>query len=103
MKTVHDKVLEGNKEAILHCFKQKDPCFKVLAVVIIVNKKILDEEIINCLKEIKSLDNEYVRTYSVSVFASAALDILDIEKYKGDDEIVKEFIKERMNFLTDRK
>ena len=54
-------------------------------------------EIVEKLKKLKN-DSSRIAGHTIAEFSMAALDILEIEKYNGDDDSIKELIKSRFNF-----
>ena len=55
------------------------------------------QQIIDSLKALKS-DNSRIAGYKISDFCMAALDIMNIEKYNGNDDAVIKLIESRFEF-----
>lgn len=61
-----------------------------------VNRHNLDKDVVSLLKDLKKDETKFWNFIKVQDFAFAALDILGVEKYAGDNEYVKRLIKDEM-------
>lgn len=86
------KIRKGNIGAIMDGFLSGIPAYEAQAVIGAVNNHAINDEIINQLFRLRS-DKTIVFGYSLADFATAALDKFEIERYKGDDPVVRILIK----------
>ena len=77
---------------------QKDGAYhKFIGIVECVRSQTKDETVIAELKKMKS-DNAQIAGHSISDFSLAALDVLNVEKYTGNNENVLRIIQSRFDF-----
>lgn len=87
----------GNKKAILWGLKCRGLHFRTNAIICAVMYQIKDDEIIEAIKSLKSEDYISLGT-SASGCACAALEILGVEKYRGDSREVKNYLENKFDF-----
>lgn len=90
----------GNKNAILWGLNCTGLHFRTNAIACAVIYNMTDDDIINAIKKLKPDTYTSIGT-SASGCAYAALDILGIEKYTGDDREVKEYLDCKFDFYKD--
>lgn len=88
-------MIKGNKETIKNCLYSESQYTRMDAILWATYHKYKDYDIIERIIDLK-IDNEGGMGYSVGNYAIAALDILNIEKYSGDENSQKDLIS---NFL----
>lgn len=77
---------------------QKDGAYyKFNGIVECVRSQTKDETVISELKKMKS-DHAQIAGYSISDFSFAALDVLNAEKYTGNNENVLRIIQSKFAF-----
>ncbi len=67
------------------------------AIVSCVNQEIISQEIITALQSLKN-DKRLFAGYKISDFSTAALSILNVNKYTGNDEDIKTLINSKLKF-----
>lgn len=87
----------GSDKAILKGLSHNGALIRINGIMFAVKFKHSSDKIITKLKELLS-DNTEVDGYSVSQFATAALDVMGITKYTGNDENVLELIESEFSF-----
>jgi hypothetical protein len=94
------KMQSGDISTLKNGFNAKGAIYRVNAIAWATKNNIIDEELIAYIK--KSInDNTLISGYTVGQFALASLDILNIQKYQGDDISVKNLIKSNFDFLNE--
>lgn len=71
--------------------------FKFNGIVECVRAKLITEETIFRLKQLKS-DKSQIAGHTIADFSVAALDILGVENYTGNDAAIADLIKSKLNF-----
>lgn len=71
--------------------------YKFKGIILCVKHANLSAEIISKFIELKN-DNSQIAGHKIADFAIAALDILEVEKYKGNDAGIIGLIKSRLDF-----
>jgi hypothetical protein len=99
---IDKEIEEVDKDELLNKLIEGGIVDRNNAIIEAVQHNIKDDSIINQIKRLKS-DNTFLfglngGGYTVSTFAYAALDVLNIEKYKGNDEYVKKLIDFKFKF-----
>lgn len=90
----------GDKKAILWGLQCKGLHFRTNAIVCAVMYNITDNDIVNAIKQLKSDTYTSIGT-SASGCAYAALDMLGIEKYTGDDREVEGYLNCKFDFYKE--
>ena len=90
---------KGDENAIYKCLASSSYFAKARAILAVVEYELVSQQIEEMLVSLKE-DNERVFAANpdstISNFSKAALDILGIEKYDGNDEYVKDLISQRL-------
>lgn len=92
------KMRVGEKEAIIGGLSHAGAIYRMNAIAFSSIHKIKDIEVQKMIKRLKD-DETFLDGYSVSQFAVAALDIMNIEKYTGDNSNIKNLIASKFEFL----
>lgn len=87
----------GREKNISLALQQDGAIFKANGIISAVNHKIISENIVNQIKKLKD-DKTLISGYFISEFAVAALDVLGIESYNGDNEKIVKLIDSKFNF-----
>lgn len=87
----------GNRDAILEGFQSSSVLGRINGAIHAAKKGINDAEIREALLALKG-DMAVCMGYCVSDVAIAVLDILGIEKYKGNDDRICEMIQSKFEF-----
>ncbi len=101
MKFNHEllnKCKEGNKEAINRALSAAGAIYRINGIFNAVIHKVTADDTVSIIKSLKTDDIE-VSGYSVGQIALAALDVLNIEHYSGDDKKVHALIASKFAFL----
>ena len=93
-----DRMRKGEKKAILDGLSHSGAIYRMNAISFFAISRIQDAEIESKIMELKN-DDTVLDGYSVSDFASAALDLLGIETYTGNKALVKDLIESKFEFL----
>ena len=91
------KMQTGNVAAIAEGFTSPGALLRINAIINAVKFKVTPDEFISRIRDLTRDDN-YVSGYQVSDFAYAALDILGIQRFKGDRPEIKQMIDCRLSF-----
>lgn len=86
-----NRIRQGNADDILWGLNQEDVWMRAIALFTILNKMIVNEEIIERIREMKS-DTSFVYGNTICQIATATLDIIGEEKYDGKDFQIKSLI-----------
>ena len=92
------KMQKGDRNVIFDCLSHSGAIFRMNAVGNAVIHGMNDSETISRLVELKS-DNASLDGFTVGDFATAALDVLGCEKYRGNNDRMRSLIATRFNFL----
>lgn len=91
------KIQDGDREAILQGLAHPGAFYRINAIIS-VGKNLVSEPTIGIyLKQLKE-DKIIMNGYRVSDFAYAALDIIESEKYAGNDIRIRRLIDSRFDF-----
>ena len=71
--------------------------YKFNGIISCVKENIKTDKVIERLKELKN-DTATIAGHTISCFSIAALDIMNIEKYNGNDADIKELIHSKLSF-----
>ncbi len=82
---------------VLNNLNKKGSFYKFNGIVECVKSNLVNDEITTKLKEFKT-DNSLIAGHTISDFSTAALDIMGIEKYTGDDLGIIGLIKSKFDF-----
>ena len=96
-KTLLQRMKKGNKSAILEGLRHPGALFRINGIINVERYGLKDEEIIDYILDLKC-DKISFDGYSVSDFAISALDLLDLEKYNGNDVAIKQLIESKFEF-----
>lgn len=77
------KIKVGDLNAIMEGFLSEAGFYRAQAIISVVNNNLMNDAIKKQLYKLRN-DNLRIIGYSISDFATAALDKFDIEKYRGD-------------------
>ena len=77
----------GDKSRIYNGLVHNGAIYRINAIIQTVKHKILDDDIILKIQDLKEDNIKFIGVYKVSDFAISALVLLGIEEYYGDDEI----------------
>lgn len=72
--------------------------YKFNGIVQCVKSNMLTDEVVARLRELKT-DNSQIAGHSISDFSIAALDVMGIEKYYGDDSDIICLINSKFTFV----
>lgn len=92
------KMINGDKKTIIECLSFSGAIFRMDAIACACIHHYKDDEIIKKIKELKN-DTISLDGYSVSSFAHAALELLGIEKYTGNNYKVVNLIESNFDFM----
>lgn len=70
---------------------------KFNGIIECVKSNLKTDEIVERLKELKK-DTTTIAGHPISYFSMAALDIMNIEKYEGNNADIQELIKSKLSF-----
>jgi hypothetical protein len=87
----------GDISAIKRGFNAQGAIYNMNAIVWTTKNKLKNIELISNIKALKNNDIS-INGRTVGQFATASLDILNIEKYNGNDILIKELIKSNFDF-----
>ena len=96
--SIRDQMMSGQVPVILENLTSDNSLGNVLAIGALVKNKIRTPETDNALKQLKGKDVFEFCT-NVSHLAYAALDVLAIEKYTGNDKMIHDIIESQFNFV----
>lgn len=93
-----DEMRSGNVSAILECLN-REVLFKIDAIICSVQHNIVEENVVNKISSMKN-DDEYLRSvaFTVGEFSSAALHLLGIEEYTGENKSIIRLIESKFDF-----
>lgn len=92
------RMRNGEKAAIMEGLSHSGAIYRMNAISFLSIFGVKDTDTTNKLKELKK-DRVMLDGYSVADFAMAALDLMKIERYSGNDEPVKNLIQSKFEFL----
>jgi hypothetical protein len=92
-----DAMYSGDKEMILESIRSETPILILNAIISGTQQKIRDEKYIDGLR-MATLNNIALLNVKISELAVAALDVLGIEEYHGDDQRITSYIESAFNF-----
>lgn len=98
-RSIKDIMMSGDIQLITHNLNSDNNLGIVLAIGAVVKNHINTSDISQKLHELKH-NNGQEFCMSISDLAYAALDLLDIEKYSGNDKQILELIKNNFNFIN---
>ena len=96
--SIKDKMMSGDIQLIEQTISSDNNLGCVLAIGASVKNQIKTDIIVRSLKKLKSKD-EYEFCMNISELALAALHVLGIEYYYGDNKNVKELIESKFSFI----
>ena len=96
-RRLFEQIQHGNSDAILQGLSHPGAIFRVNGAISAVKYVVKTPVIKMRLERIKN-DNTIINGYRVSDFAIAALDILGLEMYRGNDLKVRALIKSKLIF-----
>ena len=88
----------GDRNAILRGIQSTGTSDKSCGICFAAIHRIRDSEMIAAIRAAKE-DADLIYAYRISDFAIAALDILGVEKYTGDNELIQTLIHSKFAFL----
>lgn len=88
----------GNRDAILEGLQSSSVLVRINGAIHAAKQGLNDSEVREALLVLKS-DGEACMGYRVSDVAIAVLDILDIEKYNGNDDRIYKMIQSKFEFF----
>ena len=94
-----EKMLLGDIDCIEEALVSGSVIDKFNAIISIIENNIKAESVITLIKTLRENEDRAYREnpdMTISNFAIAALDILEIEKYNGDDKYIRKLIKEKL-------
>lgn len=97
LQAIVSSMAQGDKKTILYGLRHSGALIRINGIVFACVHKYADTNIVAQLIRLTK-DNDTVMGYSVSQFAIAALDVLDIEKYDGKDEQIIDLINSNFVF-----
>ena len=97
-KITIERMRNGDREAIMKSLSCQGAIYRMDAIAFASLNNMNDTETVEKLMELKK-DDVFLDGYTVGDFAVAALDNLGIEKYKGDNILVKNLIESGFAFL----
>ncbi len=97
-KSLREKLLSGDRQAISDCIDCENRLSVVYALCGVIKYKIDTPQIRRALEKHRN-DGSFEFCVRVSWLAIAALDVLGIEKYTGDDEQIKEIIEDQFAWV----
>lgn len=97
LQTIVSNMAVGNEEAILYGLQHKGALIRVNGIINAVKYQCVNDEVSKIIYQLKD-DMNIVEGYSVSQFAIAALHILKIETYTGDNEQINDLIEYEFDF-----
>lgn len=98
MNDLIHKMQKGDRDAIISGLSHKGAIFRMNAIGNAVIHGMNDTETIRTLVELKN-DDVFLDGFTVGDFATAALDMLGVEKYSGNNRRMEELIDSRFDFL----
>jgi len=81
---------DGDEEEIVRSVSSQNPLLVINAILQGTKRRIQDERYIEGLKSACN-NSKIVAGVSVADLATGALDVLEIQKYTGDDEAIKHY------------
>lgn len=96
-KILLQRMKKGDKSAILEGLRHSGALFRINGIMNAERYSLKDKEIIDSILNLKC-DKISFDGYSVSDFAISALDLLNLEKYEGNDVAIKQLIESRFEF-----
>ncbi len=93
-----DAMYKGDKETIIEGISSKTQIVVANAVIAGAQQSIKEPKFIAELKNLVNDTEIVLMGIPVSSIATAALDILDIIKYEGDDEYIQSLINSKLAF-----
>lgn len=97
-KIIIERMRNGDREAVMKGLSCQGAIYRMDAIAFASLNNMNDTETVEKLMELKK-DDVFLDGYTVGDFAVAALDNLGIEKYKGDNILVKNLIESGFAFL----
>lgn len=91
------RAFEGDKEILMDALTSTNPNATVIGIAAVVKNKPDDDDIINALKDLKE-SWMIIFGYSIQQMAIAALDLIGVEKYDGDEVRIHDFIESKFLF-----
>lgn len=98
MNEIIRKMQLGDVSALKRGFDAKGAIYHINAIAWTTKNNIKNAGLISSIKKLTN-DNTLISGYTVGQFALASLDILNIQKYQGDDVSVKNLIESNFDFL----
>ena len=89
---------EQNNDTLVEMLYSDGITLKCGAIAELTRRKIIDNDVINRIKELKKDNGSFWHDYLVSDFAYAALDVLGIDRYMGNKKETKELINVKLDF-----
>ena len=93
-----ERMRTGEKQAIIEGLSHQGAIYRMNAISFSSICKIKDVEVEMRIKDLKD-DDVMLDGYSVSDFAHAALELMEVETYTGNKPSVKDLIKSKFDFL----
>lgn len=88
----------GDESSIYRGLVHGGAIYRINAIIQTVKHRILSDDIISKIQDLKEDDIRLMGVYKISDFAISALALLGIEEYRGDDEIILRLIKSKFDF-----
>lgn len=89
---------KGDRNAVIDGISSKNPIVVANAIIAGAQQNIKDSKFILELKNLVDSTDIVLMGLPVSFIAIAALDILDVEKYQGDDDYIQSLINSKLAF-----
>ncbi|MGN1347716.1 MAG: hypothetical protein ACI4VI_02110 [Acutalibacteraceae bacterium] len=87
----------NDKQAIIEGLSHKGAIYRINGIIYSVLFSHTENETVSIIQNLKT-DTTLFDGYSVSDFAIAALDLLSVEKYKGNEETILKLINSKFEF-----
>ena len=95
-----NRMRNGEKSAIIEGLLHRGSIFRMNAIGFSSMIEDADADIVHEIQKLKD-DSVMLDGYRVSDFAIAALSLMGVEEYKGDQKQVKDLITSKFDFLRD--
>lgn len=98
--TYRERIFAGEKIMLLDALRSTNPNAAILGIASVVKNKSDDDDILNAIKNLKE-SRMIILGYSISELAIAALDLIDAEKYDGEEKKILGLIESRFEFCPE--
>lgn len=98
--TYRERAFAGEKNIVMDALKSLNSNATIIGIAAVVKNKPDDEDIINALKALKE-SRMIIFGFSIRQIAIAALDLIGVEKYDGDEKIIRAFIESKFLFCPE--